>query len=492
MKATSFQPTGITMMVLIVVLFTPWTASAGIPEPGLFIYGKVYNDSNVLVTTGTMDWTFTPADASSGPVVISTELAEIPGDGGPYSYRVTIPLESAVTGIPVTNTAVGLTDQNVLYNREVSVNSVVALVDQINISAGTTRGSAQRIDICASGCDINHSGDFLTGTGFANLNPDGAFSSLELLRMLQIFNATETHDYHCAPGNPAEPDGFAAGTGDQNCLPHSADWLFQNRRIDSLELLRILQLFNATDLPVHPYCAQPSLNANTPAEDGFRPGSCITVLREAPEPDWAGVGYVLYRKVTAEPAESGFYVNISIQVTQQDPIPVTALLLIEQFPEGWQYQGLASGASLPIEPLSGAGGEVTFGWTSPPPAGENFTYRVFVPNTPGWASDVASLIGDSAERVGKKAGHTLIPVYLNENGGGTDTDGDGIPDSYENIFGDLDGDGIPDFLDPNSSPATSLPLQAGFVLLALPLMVGSGYLIWRRRSVRGIEQSKLG
>jgi hypothetical protein len=78
------------------------TAFAGIPEPGLVLRGKVFNSSAVQQFTGTLQLTFTP-QGSGEAVVVTTLLRNLPGDDGPYSYQVIVPLETRVSGFPENN-----------------------------------------------------------------------------------------------------------------------------------------------------------------------------------------------------------------------------------------------------------------------------------------------------------------------------------------------------------------------------------------------------
>jgi hypothetical protein len=67
--------------------------AAGIPEPGLVMYGTVRNTAagNARLITGTLTWTITPASGS--PVTVTTPLTDISGQ---YSYALRVPFESVV------------------------------------------------------------------------------------------------------------------------------------------------------------------------------------------------------------------------------------------------------------------------------------------------------------------------------------------------------------------------------------------------------------
>jgi hypothetical protein len=72
----------------------------------------------------------------------------------------------------------------------------------------------------------------------ADTDQDNALDLGELLRLVQFYNASFCH---C---DPITEDGFAPGSGDQTCPPHSADYLPQDWRISLSELLRGVQVFN--------------------------------------------------------------------------------------------------------------------------------------------------------------------------------------------------------------------------------------------------------
>jgi hypothetical protein len=60
----------------------------------------------------------------------------------------------------------------------------------------------------------------------------------ELLRVIQLFNATAVH---CDAGTE---DGYALGPGDQSCARHSSDFRSPEWSLDISELLRLIQFYN--------------------------------------------------------------------------------------------------------------------------------------------------------------------------------------------------------------------------------------------------------
>ncbi len=89
----------------------------------------------------------------------------------------------------------------------------------------------------------------------ADQNKDGIISLSELLRVIQFFNSD---GFHCDAGTE---DGYAPGTGDAGCTPHSSDYSPQDWHIGLSELLRLIQFYNSGG---YHYC--------TGSEDNFCPG----------------------------------------------------------------------------------------------------------------------------------------------------------------------------------------------------------------------------
>jgi hypothetical protein len=90
----------------------------------------------------------------------------------------------------------------------------------------------------------------------ADQNNDNAINLSELLRVIQLYNATL---FGCENGTE---DGYAPGDSDTGCLPHASDYNPPDWRISLSELLRLIQLFN---LGGYAYCPSGG------TEDGFCP-----------------------------------------------------------------------------------------------------------------------------------------------------------------------------------------------------------------------------
>ena len=88
--------TSVTACALGMLLFAFPAPAAGIPEPGLTLYGVVKNDlggASVRLTTGTLTWTIAP---SLGPPVTMT--AELKNINDQFCYALAVPLESGFQG----------------------------------------------------------------------------------------------------------------------------------------------------------------------------------------------------------------------------------------------------------------------------------------------------------------------------------------------------------------------------------------------------------
>ena len=129
---------------LFLVLVAVRSSCAHIPEPGIIIYGKVY-DNGTQLTSGELTWTFTPAVGNS--FVVTTQLQQIEAEGGPYSYRLEVPLVSAVPGSPDRGDAIVLSGSPVEYTRSAEVTGTsLSMQDTVTIGL-ESRGTFENINI---------------------------------------------------------------------------------------------------------------------------------------------------------------------------------------------------------------------------------------------------------------------------------------------------------------------------------------------------------
>jgi len=125
-------------------------SAEGIPEPSLVLYGtikNVFNNGDVRLTSGTLDWTFTPA-LGGDPIVASVLLTNV---NDQFSYAAMIPIETPIGNGPVTSTTLQLTAIPTVYTLSAMVDAgtaafVTPAQAQVTVSANN-RGLLQRIDL---------------------------------------------------------------------------------------------------------------------------------------------------------------------------------------------------------------------------------------------------------------------------------------------------------------------------------------------------------
>ena len=121
---------------------------AGIPEPGIILYGKVLDDSGKLLTTGVLNITYSTGKTS---IINKTQLNLIQGDDEQYSYSILIPVETITPGYPTSENAVSISQTSALYNRTAQIeNTNIKMTDTVIISKEDI-GTAQQLLISKSG-----------------------------------------------------------------------------------------------------------------------------------------------------------------------------------------------------------------------------------------------------------------------------------------------------------------------------------------------------
>ncbi|HSH15604.1 MAG TPA: hypothetical protein VLD18_06205 [Verrucomicrobiae bacterium] len=123
---------------------------AGIPEPDLVWYGKVFivaGDYAARATTGTLVWQIEPV-AGGAPWVVSTPLTNI---NDQFSYLVRIPCESPEPAVPASANTVVLTAPALSYRRlSVTLDGQPLTVQSAPTVFAPTladRGRTERIDL---------------------------------------------------------------------------------------------------------------------------------------------------------------------------------------------------------------------------------------------------------------------------------------------------------------------------------------------------------
>ena len=155
-------------------------AFAGLPEPGIVLYGKVFDETGALVTTGELEWTFSPVSGGN-PVSVSTMLSQIDAEGGPYSYRVTIPLESELPGVTSSGNAIPISEAAYEYTRTGLLKGTsISRTDTVVISTDS-RGTFELVTI-GSPAITDNDGDEMDDNWeqlIVNADPNDGINSIE-------------------------------------------------------------------------------------------------------------------------------------------------------------------------------------------------------------------------------------------------------------------------------------------------------------------------
>ena len=428
-------------------IFTLLTAQAlaGIPEPGIILYGQVRGQDGTLLTSGELTWTYAPEGGAS-PVTVSAELRLINGAGGPYSYRALIPLETATALFPVNPGALEVLDVATQYVRTGSVAGAdITMTHNIALSTADI-GSARRVDLC-----IDCGAETLT-THSADVNGDFYFSAGEALRVLDLYLATPGHDYH---SDPVSADGFGPGPGPRERSPHNSDYINGvDWRFSFSELLRMVDLYSST--------SDGAYALDSAGEDGFSkfwtggaPGELVKSLADDAQ-------LAVTRSATGGAAsDTAPMLTITIEIEVPEELPLSAIGVEEILPQGWVFAGV-SGPHLPaVAPYIGETGAISFVWFPTPGGNIQFSYDVAVPSDGDTARAFYQLYGRAAYRTATSDYEKNAGIYgegqrapVDTNGDGIpelvltfwDTDGDGIADHGQTIFVDSNNDGTPDFI----------------------------------------------
>jgi len=413
------------LLVLAGLAVFSFPAFAGIPQPGLVLYGKVLDADGALVTAGEVVWTYTPT-AGGAAVSVTAPLGPISGLGGPYSYRVVLPFESAVTGYPVSAGALPVTVDTVTYTREGHlVSTAVSMTHEVELSASDL-GNVQRVDLCV-GC-----GESAYTLHSADLNGDLAFSLDEVLRVIELHAGSPSHEYHV---DAEGIDGYAPGAGSTDGSPHTGDYFGgADWRITVEELVRVFDLFIST--PNHAYLSEMA------SEDGFR--------KDDGKSYWlagAGPGLEMKRVIRGGRPGAGRTLEFTVSMDFGGGDPVSAMGLYEPLPAGWTYGGSSGPAPL-VTPTKGTAGDLHFAWIEAPDFPCAFTYKVSFPAGADVAASFCDLFGEGLYRT-ISGDDTQKTIFFWDDSPMADTDGDGVTDSFEGA-GDVDSDGAPNFLDIDS------------------------------------------
>ncbi len=406
------------------ILLASSCAFAGIPEPPQVVWGYVFDSLGQPGAARVVTVRYTPFGGG-------TAVSKVTATSATGRYMVMMPMETAVTGDPVSANALPASEAGANFTRTVEVTdlgtaSATVLVSNANI------GTAERVDIDQAGVEQYHSGD---------TNHDFKFSVSELIRMNQLYRETSSHAYYCNPAG-GELDGFGTGVNlaAHNCKAHSGDYNPQDWRFSVGEMVRITQFFRAT--PDHTYCYNPT------GEDGFT--VCSWGMKSAGGKSAKSNAQIsAYLNVAGRPTPQGIELDVTLFWDSSKGQPVVAMGYESSLPPEWSYLGSETGTVPELRPEPNSQGPVEFVWQTDwiakgACAGQfSFTLK---PDSTGMAlvSKILSSRGQILYRVAGTEGELRAQVAHTD-----DLDGDGLPDAYEGM-GDVDGDGIPNMLDLDS------------------------------------------
>lgn len=412
------------LAAVLAIAATP--AWAGIPKPGLVLYGKVTDEGGAMLTSGELSWSFT-ASPNGAPINVSTPLQQIDGPGGPYSYRVIVPFEIPVATLPASGNALPIALEPVEYIRNGTVEgTAVSMTHNIFVSAADS-SSVLRVDVCV-GCS-----PIVKTVHSADVNRDYRFSLSEFLRMIELHTATPTHEYHVKSNSM---DGYGIGNGPRAGYPHTGDFIEgSDWTVSVREIVRMIDLFTAT--PDHAY------TFNLEAEDGFTKGNGnAKSARSAKSGD---PGIRMNRTIQGGGLSDGNVLTYTFTVDGPMNHELTGLGLTETLPEGWQYVGAS--ATPMVSPKSDAVDTLDFAWYPLPAFPYTLSYQIAFPDGADVAAAISAIDSMGVYRVASNdLEYSIALQSLAEN---ADLDADGLIDGFE-TDGDADGDGIPNSIDVDS------------------------------------------
>ena len=458
-------------------LWMAGAAVAGIPEPGIILYGQVLDEDGQLVTTGELSWTYSPSGGGD-PLVVSTTLTALEGPGGPYSYTALIPFEIPIDGYPAQSNALTLTATPSSYTRNGQVIGGTIQTTHVVTLSRADRGKAIRVDVCLT-CGPN------TATiHSADVNEDYTFSLGEFLRVIEFYNATLTHDYHL---DPSGEDGFGVGFGPRGGDPHSSDYYGgADWRLSLNEVVRIIDLFASTN--DHAYSADPM------AADGFKKGGA-----QAGSAKSAARSFDPSVSVTRELAAysiggGGANLELTLRVSKSGSEALSALAIRESLPPGWTYAGLTGGVAPLNDPAASNPGTLEFAWYPVPPGLFTLSYSVVAVGSESPAQAMAGLRGTAIYRTvagdsefqatvlatGDIPSDRTMASNLPAASTPGPSEGTSAGGNTDGTVGGIDGShGAGEVPPPPAEPPAALPLAPAWPLAALVAILGIARLTRR-------------
>lgn len=172
--------TSIFISLLVAACLRPFsTHAAGVPEPGLVMYGRVLDTTVMgMVTNGIITWTVFPVSGGA-PVTMSAALTNI---GGGFSCRLRVPFESLLGSTTLSasalraNTSATLYDRSQVFVNGTNVATFVAPALTTLTFKSTDHGMVERVDLLVTLPDVKP-----RYQGFVDSDADGMSDSDELL-----------------------------------------------------------------------------------------------------------------------------------------------------------------------------------------------------------------------------------------------------------------------------------------------------------------------
>lgn len=225
--------------IILSFLLLSLARGAGISEPGVQIWGKVWNEG-ILITEGKMKLTLTCVEGGQ-PIQVETRLESLKdGQGDIYSYKTYLPLEMDLEGTGITPGCLELPSAfEICYQGSLEYNlETIELPYGYEVITMTPdcRGRTIRLDF--------NIGDYPLG----DTDGDGVFDLQDSLFVLQCYLEGVT---------PDKMNEKQRSITDADCngeiTPRDAQWIFEG-----FEGTRILEL-----------CENPTPNSENPGSECF-------------------------------------------------------------------------------------------------------------------------------------------------------------------------------------------------------------------------------
>jgi hypothetical protein len=134
-------------VLLVCLHLLAFTARAGLPEPGLIVFGQVEDSSGEFIPSGRLMWTFTPVGNPAGAVSLAVDIEEWEYDGIRFSYSAMLGLEKYVTGFPTADGFIPIPAEPVMYIWAVRVKDTqIAMTGYVEISR-ESRGASMMVNL---------------------------------------------------------------------------------------------------------------------------------------------------------------------------------------------------------------------------------------------------------------------------------------------------------------------------------------------------------